>query len=80
MAEINETQKNNIRNFIVYFKNYSKTQDYKLDMEDREEREKYFSGFSKEKFLSMNEFEFGEIISRLWATLMWEIKPITWTR
>lgn len=71
MIEINGIQRNNIINFINRFKIYSNTQDYESDMKDREERVKFFSTISEEKFLAMNEFEFGEIISKLWASLIW---------
>src|SRR3989338_7135477 len=40
-------------------------------MEDRKERERFFSKITKESIDKMTEFEFGEIISNLWSTRIW---------
>jgi hypothetical protein len=71
---INEIQKRNISKYIQSFKKYQKTKNYQEDVKDRKEREEFFSRITKEKFLSLNEFEFGEIIAKLWAMRLWTNK------
>lgn len=41
------------------------------DLEEREEREKFYSSYTKDKILSMDETEFYEYISKLWAMIIW---------
>ena len=41
------------------------------DLEERTERKEYYQSFTKEKILNMNEEEFYEYISKLWAMLVW---------
>ena len=46
----------------------------KIEMEDlkeREEREKFYSSYTKEKILSMDENEMYEYLSKLWAMIIW---------
>jgi hypothetical protein len=74
MIEIDNTQKNNILKHILSFKKYSKTKNYPNDMKDRKQREEFFSKITKERFLSLNEFDFGEIIAKLWAMRLWTNK------
>lgn len=69
-----ESQKNNLSHHIQSFKNYTKTKNYQVDIKDRKEREEFFSKITKEKFLSLNEFDFGEIIAKLWAMRLWTNK------
>ncbi len=56
-----------------YAKEFRKSEIYKEDLKNRIEREKFFQeAIKKENLQSMDEFEFGKIISNLWATsTMW---------
>lgn len=72
--EISEIQKNNLTQYIQSFKKYSKTKGYQEDVNDRKQREEFFSKITKEKFLLLNEFDFGEIIAKLWAMRLWTNK------
>ncbi|WP_176231715.1 hypothetical protein [Candidatus Hakubella thermalkaliphila] len=56
---------------IRMFNKYAKTEDFKRDMKDREERSKFYQSLSKERLQSITEFELGEIILRLWASQLW---------
>lgn len=49
----------------------TKAIDEPAGLEEREERELYYQSFTKEKIISMDEFEFTEYISKLWAMLIW---------
>ena len=69
-----DTQKNNLSHQILSFKNYTKTKNYQMDIKDWKEREEFFSKITKEKFLALNEFDFGEIIAKLWAMRLWTNK------
>ena len=74
MMNITDIQKNNILQHIQAFKKYAKTRNYQEDIKDRKQREEFFSKISKEKLLSLNEFDFGEIIAKLWAMRLWTNK------
>lgn len=41
------------------------------DLNEREERKVYYSSFNKQKIIEMNEEEFYEYISKLWAMIIW---------
>ena len=41
------------------------------DLNEREERKEYYSSFDKQKIVDMNEDEFYEYISKLWAMIIW---------
>ena len=41
------------------------------DLVEREERENFYSSYTKEKILNMSSEEFYEYISKLWAMLIW---------
>lgn len=40
-------------------------------IDEREDRKQYYSSYTKEKLLSMDEDEFYEYISKLWAMIIW---------
>ena len=41
------------------------------DLQERKEREDYYKNYTSEKIVSMNEDEFYEYISKLWAMIIW---------
>ncbi len=41
------------------------------DLEEREEREKFYSSYDKKKILSMDETDLYEYLSKLWAMIIW---------
>ena len=49
----------------------TKATDEEAGLEERETRELYYQSFTKDKIISMDEFEFTEYISKLWAMLIW---------
>ena len=72
---LTEEQKRKIERYINLFGKYSASDEYLKDIKDRKERESFFSEALKEdKIESMSEFEFGEMISKLWATGLWTNK------
>jgi hypothetical protein len=71
---ITDIQKNNLSHHILSFKKYTKTKNYQEDIKDRKHREDFFSKITKERFLALNEFDFGEIIAKLWAMRLWTNK------
>jgi len=75
MIEVFEQQREKIREYVKLFKDYSKSEDYIEDVRDRKERETFFSEVLKrEKIASMDDYIFGEIISKLWASRIWTNK------
>ena len=48
------------------------------DLKDREEREIYYKSYTFDKIISMDENEFYEYISKLWAMIIWGNKHYNW--
>jgi len=71
---INKDQERKIEDFIQLFKESSNTEEYKQDVIDRKEREIFFSRLNPQDFNNIDEFGFGEIISKLWASGIWTNK------
>jgi hypothetical protein len=71
MITLTDKQNKEIERFISIFKEYTDGPDYKEDLAYRKERELFFSKITKQTIEGMTEFEFGEIISKLWATQIW---------
>jgi hypothetical protein len=66
------SQKANISKYIPLFKKYLQATDREADLSERQERsELYKKLLSPEKLKIINELEFGQVISSLWASLMW---------
>jgi hypothetical protein len=72
--ELTDIQKKNLLKYIQSFKKYSNSEGYQEDVKDRKQREEFFSKITREKFLSLNEFDFGEIMAKLWAMRLWTNK------
>ena len=53
-----------------YFSDLSKTQSLS-DLNERNERENFYRSFTYEKIINMDEDEFYEYISKLWAMIIW---------
>jgi len=68
---INPKQEENLKEAIKLFKDYSKTKNFREDMIDRKEREIFFSKLDWQTPEELDEFKFGEIISKLWASQIW---------
>lgn len=68
---LTKEQIENIKKFMDIFNKYTRTKEYKKDMEERERRLNYFKTLSKEKIQNLTEVDFGEIISMLWASGFW---------
>ena len=71
---INKEQEEKLKKFIELFKGYSKTKDFEEDMIDRKEREYFFSRLNWKTAGELDEFLFGEMISKLWASQIWSNK------
>lgn len=67
---LKEQQKEKIAKFLSVFEDYKKTEQYKLGMEDRVLKLKFFRLITK-KLNSLDESDIGVIISSLWATEFW---------
>lgn len=62
-----------LREFIIQYLDdiKSKNDEGLEDLRERQEREKYYQSFNKEKIKNMTQEEFYEYISKLWAMLIW---------
>jgi hypothetical protein len=69
--KLNQDQKRKIRDYIDVLKKCTKSEEFKKDIQEREEREKYFKGLTEEKIKNLSEFDLGELVSRLWASQFW---------
>ena len=70
--ELTKEQKDKIADFIPVFKKYLKSHESSEDLQSRHERSEMYSKFlSKDGIEQMTEIEFGQVISSLWASLMW---------
>ena len=50
----------------------SNNNEYEIkDLVEREERKAYYTSYTKEKILNMDENEFYEYIGKLWAMIIW---------
>lgn len=64
--------KEKLEKHIKNYLNKIKTNNIEVDdLNEREERKKYYSSFNKQKVINMNEDEFYEYISKLWAMIIW---------
>jgi len=61
--------KQKLNKALKMFKVYSKTDSFLTDIQDRKERREFFLNFKKRKRIS--EFDFSEIIKKLWAARFW---------
>ena len=68
---LTKEQIENIKKFMDIFNKYTRTKEYKKDMEERKRRLNYFKTLTKEKIQNLTELDFGEIISMLWASRYW---------
>lgn len=74
MAETNQRDKR-LGKYAKLFKGFSKTEEYRLESKDREDRVRYFSEMlRKERLASMTELDFGEFVTKLWAAKTWTNK------
>ncbi|MCX7974131.1 MAG: hypothetical protein N3B16_06460 [Candidatus Aminicenantes bacterium] len=72
---IDDITKKNILKHIEEFKRQYFKGHYRDMFKEREERIALFAMyFSREFFSSMNEYDFGELISKLWASEIWTNK------
>ena len=70
--ELTATQKDRISKFIPLFKGYLAESDREADLTERQERSALYARLLTAKNLStISELEFGQVISSLWASLMW---------
>lgn len=69
---LNKAQREKIAGFIPTFKQYLQASNREADLKERQERtEMYDRLLSPEGLEQMGELEFGQVISSLWASLMW---------
>jgi len=74
MTNIGQREKN-LRKYADMFVDFSKSEEYRSEVKDREGRVRYFSAaLKKEKLESMTELDFGEFITKLWAARTWTNK------
>lgn len=66
-----EEQTQKIDDFLKIFKLYSQSAEFKKDMEDRKDREKFFKGITKNQIKNLTELDLGGIVSNLWASHIW---------
>jgi len=57
-----------IKKALEIFRKYSQEDRFQKDIQEREERKRFFQKIIREKF---NEFNFSEIIKKLWAAQIW---------
>jgi hypothetical protein len=70
--ELTSLQKERIADFVPIFKKYLKSPVSKEDLQSRHERSEMYSRLlSRDGIEQMTEIEFGQVISSLWASLMW---------
>lgn len=70
--ELTKQQKELISDFVPTFNKYLKSREGVEDLQKRHERsEMYSRNLSKEGIEQMTEIEFGQVVSSLWASLMW---------
>lgn len=74
VIELTHEQKNKLKKYIESFREYAKTEEFRKDIEDRGKREALFKAFTPEKLDSLTEYEFGNLISILWASGIWSNK------
>src|SRR5687767_5757767 len=74
---ITALQKQKIAQFIPTFKEYLAAPSGGTDLKEREERTQlYEKWLSHNGIVQMTELEFGQVISSLWASLMWGDKGV----
>ena len=59
-----------IKYLDIYLKRLTANNEFN-DLNEREEREKYYRSYTQEKIIDMNEEEFYDYISKLWAMIIW---------
>ncbi|MCJ7584320.1 MAG: hypothetical protein MUO30_06070 [Anaerolineales bacterium] len=70
--ELTTLQEQRIEQFVPTFKRYLEATDREADLHERHERTEMLSRLlSAEGLEQMTELEFGQVISSLWASLMW---------
>src|SRR5512141_1544668 len=70
--ELTRQQKEQIIKYVPIFKKYLKSPVSKEDLQSRHERSEMYSRLlSRDGIEQMTEIEFGQVISSLWASLMW---------
>lgn len=69
-----KSQLDNLEKYIKVYKEYSKSEEYKRDILEREERKKFYQGFTAAKIKKMDEYEFTQFIGKLWASEMFTNK------
>lgn len=69
--KLNTEQKRKIKDYIAILKKYTKSEEFKKDIQERVNREQHFKNLSEEKIKNLSEFEWGELVSKLWAAQMW---------
>lgn len=72
--ELPRLQLNNLKKYIQEYKEYSKTEDYKRSIEDRQKRKEFYQKFTPSKIKKMDKYEFTQFISKLWASRMFTNK------
>lgn len=64
-----------LHKYADLFKEFSKTEEHRLEVKDREGRVRYFyETLTKERLARMTELDFGEFVTRLWAAKAWTNK------
>lgn len=75
MAKLTQEQKREIEKIVENFVKQLEFENFKKELNSRENRQKFFAKFlTKEKIKDMTEYEFGELISNLWAFEIWTNK------
>ncbi|MEW6029546.1 MAG: hypothetical protein ACOYZ8_09830 [Chloroflexota bacterium] len=70
--ELTAEQKERIADFVPIFKKYLKSSVSSEDLQSRHERSEMYSRLlSRDGIEQMTEIEFGQVVSSLWASLMW---------
>lgn len=66
--KFSKIQSDNLKKYIERYKKYSKNEEYKRDISDREKRKKFYQSFTISKIKKMDEYEFTQFIGKLWAS------------
>jgi len=72
--QFSKSQLDNLKKYIEIYKEYSKSEEYKKDISEREERKKFYQSFTASKIKKMDEYEFTQFIGKLWASEMFTNK------
>lgn len=70
LPELTTEQEIKLKDNIKGFREYAKTMEFQKGATERAQRKAMFEAITPEKLKSLTEYEFGKLISVLWASRM----------